>query len=103
MQVAPVVAKNIQVHWIYHCLQWVTPAPWKKKSGRQVAFHSSHSVPKKKSEPFQGTNDAVIAYIHQLLPSKRNKKDTVFYSTLLQTSKKGSQGVLLYSRSLTLQ
>ncbi|RMX59381.1 hypothetical protein pdam_00016389 [Pocillopora damicornis] len=47
MQVAPVVAKNIQVHWIYHCLQWVTPAPWKKKSGRQVAFHSSHSVPKK--------------------------------------------------------
>lgn len=93
MRVTPVVAKTIQVLWNYHCLRWTTPAPWKKKSGRQVAFHSSNSVWSK------ATDDIVIAYVHQLSPSKRNKKDTLYYSTLLlQTSKNGGQDALLYSK-----
>ena len=93
MRVTPVVAKTIQVLWNYHCLRWTTPAPWKKKSGRQVAFHSSNSVWSK------ATDDVVIAYVHQLSPSKRNKKDTLYYSTLLlQTSENWCQDALLYSK-----
>ena len=40
-----------------------------------------------------------FAYVHQLSPSKLNKKDTLYYSTLLlQTSENEGQDALLYSK-----
>ena len=44
-------------------------------------------------------NEAIIAYVHQLLPVKRNKKNTIDYSTLLlQTKDEAAQEAFLYSR-----
>ena len=84
---------------IYYCLRWATPAPWEKKSDRTSCISQQQQCPKKKSEPTKATDDPVIAYVHQLSPSKRNKKDTLHYSTLLlQTSQNGCQEALLYSK-----
>ena len=44
-------------------------------------------------------NEAIIAYVHQLSPIKRNKKNTIDYSTLLlQTKDEPAQEALMYSK-----
>lgn len=102
MRVAPVPANNIQVLWIYHCLRWAGRLQHHEKKSRADKLHFTAATVfqcKKKSEPSKATDDAVIAYVHQLSPSKRNKKDTLYYSTLLlQTSEDGCQDALLYSK-----
>ena len=71
-----------------------------EKEVRQTSCISQQQqCSKKESEPSKATDDVVIAYVHQLSPSKRNKKDTLYYSTLLlQTSENGCQDALLYSK-----
>ena len=52
------------------------------------------------SSPSKTGNDSLIAYVHLLSPSKRNKKNTMDYSTLLlQTSDNPSQKAPLYSKN----
>ena len=49
--------------------------------------------------PRRSGNEAIIAYVHQLSPIKRNKKNTIDYSTLLlQTKDEAAQEALLYSK-----
>lgn len=70
-----------------------------KEVGQTSCISQQQQCSKKESEPSKATNDVVIAYVHQLSPSKRNKKDTLYYSTLLlQTSENGCQDALLYSK-----
>lgn len=48
-----------------------------------------------------GNESGIIAYVHQLSPVQRNKKNTVDYCTLLlQTKDNPSQGALLYSKRM---
>ena len=48
-----------------------------------------------------GNESGIIAYVHQLSPAQRNKKNTVDYCTLLfQTKDNPSQGALLYSKRM---
>ena len=70
-----------------------------KEVGQTSCISQQQQCSKKESEPSKATDDVVIAYVHQLSPSKRNKKDTLYYSTLLlQTSENGCQDALLYSK-----
>lgn len=47
-----------------------------------------------------GTDSGIIAYVHCLSPTRRNKKDTLDYSTLiLQTEEKPTQEALLHSKN----
>ena len=49
--------------------------------------------------PRHSGNEAIIAYVHQLSPIKRNKKNTIHYSTLLlQMKDESAQEALLYSK-----
>lgn len=51
------------------------------------------------TSPRRSGNEAIIAYVHQLSPIKRNKKNTIDYSTLLlQTKDEEPQEALLYSK-----
>lgn len=63
--------------------------------------------PKKPKEPQNTSEPVLIAYIHELSPSKRNRGNTVDYCTLtLQKSATENQEALLYSlakRTLLLQ
>ena len=53
-----------------------------------------------KSSPCKGTDASIIAYVHCLSPSRRNKKNTLDYSTLvLQSESKPAQEALLYSKN----
>ena len=55
------------------------------------------TTPPKRSDNESG----IIAYVHQLSPVQRNKKNTVDYCTLLlQTKDNPSQGALLYSKRM---
>lgn len=70
-----------------------------KEVGQTSCISQQQQCSKKESEPSKATDNVVIAYVHQLSPSKRNKKDTLYYSTLLlQTSENGCQDALLYSK-----
>jgi len=70
-----------------------------KEVGQTSCLSQQQQFSKEKSEPSKATDDVVIAYVHQLSPSKRNKKDTLHYSTLLlQTSEDECQDALLYSK-----
>ena len=70
-----------------------------KEVGQKSCISQQQQCSKKITEPSKGTDDSVIAYVHQLSPSKRNKKDTLYYSTLLlQTSENECQDALLYSK-----
>ena len=68
-----------------------------KEVGQTSCISQQQQSSKQKSEPSKPTDDAVIAYAPQLSLSKGNKKDTLYYSTLLlQTSVNGCQDALLY-------
>ena len=53
---------------------------------------SQFSSPKK-------SDDTLIAYVHNLSPSKRNRKDTLDYCTLTLQTEDSTKDALLYSRS----
>lgn len=70
-----------------------------KEVGQKSSISQQQQCSKKNTEPSKATDDSIIAYVHQLLPSKRNKKDTLYYCTLLlQTSENECQDALLYSK-----
>lgn len=51
------------------------------------------------TSPRRSGNEDFIGYVHQLSPIKRNKKNTIDYSTLLLQTKDGEQQeALLYSK-----
>ena len=58
-----------------------------------------HFTSTPESSPCKAGDDALIAHVHSLSPLKRNKKNTMDYSTLvLQTRDTRSQKALLYSK-----
>ena len=70
-----------------------------KEVRQKSCISQQQQCSKKNTEPSKATDDSIIAYVHQLSPSKRNKKDTLYYSTLLlQMSENGCQDALLYSK-----
>lgn len=72
--------------------------------GAVVEAIDNQSCSRAKSSPCkakgQGSDASIIAYVHCLSRPRRNKKDTLDYSTLiLQTESKPTQEALLYSKN----
>ncbi|KAJ7377701.1 hypothetical protein OS493_027263 [Desmophyllum pertusum] len=59
-----------------------------------------HCSPPKKATKEPTTNNTVIGYVHNLSPSKRNKRNTLDYSTFtLQVGETSMQEALCYSKT----
>ena len=72
----------------------VNPKTNEQQSGLKVSTSTATTV---KTSPTK--SNTIIGYVHHLSPSKRNKRDTMDYSTLaLQTSESVIEEGLVYSK-----
>ena len=80
----------------------------KKKGGKSksgplmkstIPAEATPSSPTTSASPLAGGKRRTIAYIQSLSPEKRNKKDTLFYSSLVLQTADGNKDALCFSKA----